>query len=540
MSFTGKLFTVSTIKNKCLFEVKYATISRICKPLISAFFLKFFCIFFTIYSNVVANIALSCYKLCMRCGSDTPFRKEWICIQDTILFGKYKIISKLGAGSSGVVYLAEHLKLKLYRAIKCIPKGAALTASLYSEDGFPAEAVLLKNLRHPGIPFIYDIDEDNSFIYMIEEYIQGDSLDVYLSCQDHFTEESAVEFCIQLCDILDYLHHLSPYPILYQDLKPEHIIVCGNQIKLIDFGIASFISDSSKQFQYYGTAGFAAPEALAGSPVSTGCDIYSVGKILQYMSDITGIRYSDSLAEIVAKATAYSATKRFETAADLRNALFRIRPAAQKQYPHLIRNIFVAGCKPGAGATHIAVSFVSALNKQGISSIYIADEQTDRFDSLTAYHTSLKEKDGIYRDKYFYGIPAYGLNVQDPLPSDAIRIKDCGCLNAKSIYQCDTADLMCIILCGSDWDMSDTLSFAQQIKVKKNITFICNYGNRQAARRISKLLQTPVYCFPCGNNPYRSTTEVERLVSVITKQKGERNKFFTLIKKGNAPAQPLA
>ncbi len=540
MSFTGKLFTVSAIKIKCLFEVKYATILYICKPLISAFFLIIFCIFFTKYSNVVANIALSCYKLCMRCGSDTPLRKEWICIEDTILFGKYKIISKLGAGSSGAVYLAEHLKLKLYRAIKRIPKSAAHTASLSSEDGFPAEAVLLKNLKHPGIPLIYDIDEDNSFIYMIEEYIQGDSLDVYLSCQDHFTEESAIEVCIQLCDILDYLHHLSPYPILYQDLKPEHIIVCGNQIKLIDFGIASFISDSVKQFQFYGTAGFAAPEALNGNPVNTGCDIFSLGKILQYMADITGIRYSASLSEIIAKATAHSATNRFETAAGFRNALLSIRPAAQKQYPHLIRNIYVAGCKPGAGSTHIAVSFVSALNKLGISSFYVAAEQSDRFSSLSAYHTSLKEQNGIYRDRYFRGIPAYGVNVQNPVPSDAIRIKDCGCLNPKSILQCDAADLMCIILCGSDWDMSDTLSFAQQIKAEKNITFICNYGNRQAARRISNLLQVPVYCFPCGNNPYRPTAEMERLVSVITKQKGEKHKFLTLIKKGNDPVQPLA
>lgn len=55
------------------------------------------------------------------------------------------------------------------------------------------------------------------------------------------SHELLIKFCIQLCDILDYLHHLMPYPILYQDLKPEHIIVCGNQIKLIDFGIASFL-----------------------------------------------------------------------------------------------------------------------------------------------------------------------------------------------------------------------------------------------------------------------------------------------------------
>ena len=78
-------------------------------------------------------------------------------IDTKLLFGKYRIISTLGAGSSGTVYLAEHLKLKVYRAIKCIPKDTARNTSNFSEEQLLKEAGLLKNLNHPGIPLIYDL-----------------------------------------------------------------------------------------------------------------------------------------------------------------------------------------------------------------------------------------------------------------------------------------------------------------------------------------------------------------------------------------------
>ena len=89
---------------------------------------------------------------------------------------------------------------------------------------------------------------------MIEEYIQGESLETFVSHQKSISEELIVKLGIQLCDIFTYLHHLSPYPILYQDLKPEHIILCGDQVKLLDFGIASFFTGFGKNFQLYGTS----------------------------------------------------------------------------------------------------------------------------------------------------------------------------------------------------------------------------------------------------------------------------------------------
>ena len=107
---------------------------------------------------------------------------------------------------------------------------------------------------------------------------------------------------MQICAVLDYLHHLSPYPILYQDLKPEHIILCGNQVKIIDFGIASFITVFGKNFQLYGTEGYAAPEALNGDTVTTASDIYSLGKVLEALARTCTPDCSETLTHIIEKA----------------------------------------------------------------------------------------------------------------------------------------------------------------------------------------------------------------------------------------------
>ena len=89
--------------------------------------------------------------------------------------GKYRFVSCLGKGNSSEVFLAEHRKLKAYRAVKCISKN-----SHSMQPQFLLEADILKNLKHPGIPTIYDVEEDNESFYIIEEYIQGQSLEAFV------------------------------------------------------------------------------------------------------------------------------------------------------------------------------------------------------------------------------------------------------------------------------------------------------------------------------------------------------------------------
>ena len=77
----------------------------------------------------------------------------------TILFGKYELCRLLGRGRNGTVYLAKHKELEEYRAIKQVPK------SCVDYDQFRKEDLILKDIRHPGIPVVYDLEEDEDFCY---------------------------------------------------------------------------------------------------------------------------------------------------------------------------------------------------------------------------------------------------------------------------------------------------------------------------------------------------------------------------------------
>ena len=155
-----------------------------------------------------------------------------------ILFGKYEVIKSIGEGSFSKVILVRHISLNHLRAVKVIPRNT----DKFSNDFF--EARILTELNHPGIPKIYDIEKDESNIYLVEEYIDGESLDEYLLHQQFISLERFLDICIELCEIFTYLHTKIPEPIIYKDLKPEHIIVCRERIKLIDFGISIYVSNS--------------------------------------------------------------------------------------------------------------------------------------------------------------------------------------------------------------------------------------------------------------------------------------------------------
>ena len=444
-------------------------------------------------------------------------------ITETILSGRYKILSTLGIGSTSTVYLAEHIKLKVYRAVKCIPKSTPMVTSL------TLEAALLKNLNHSGIPLIYDVEEDEQFFYMIEEFVQGESLDIYLSHQS-ISHELLLKFGIQLCDIFNYLHHLMPYPILYQDLKPEHIIVCGNELKLIDFGIASFFTGSGETYQIYGTKDFAAPEALAGLPVSPLSDIYSIGKILEYLSLHTADSGSSHFNKIIQKAISDCEADRYETARLLQEELEKELRFACPAVSHLRKEITVIGSKSGVGTTHIAISLASVLNQSGYSALYMEQHKTDSLHAMLRENPSVKERNGICYYRYFRGIPNYGPGIRLPKPKASIYVKDCG------VYEPDRTELdpeneYLFVLSGSPWDFERTILAGKRLLSSENVTFLCNYSNRAAAKKLAARLNRKVYCFPFDTDAFSCTPEKKQLFFHIFSLERRKTKFLNFIKR---------
>ena len=469
------------------------------------------------------NHFLHAITICKRCGTDTQ-RKEHISkILNTILFGKYELLSILGKGGTSPVYLAKHLTLKSYRAIKCIPR---------TEGPIPSqclEAELLKHLNHPGIPTLYDIDQDQDYFYIVEEYIQGESLDTFVSHQNYISQELIINFGIQLCDILIYLHQLSPYPVIYQDLKPEHIILCENHLKLIDFGIATFFTGSNKHFQFYGTKEFSAPEIQNGTCISPLSDLYSLGQVLQFLMHAGNSECSEQLKHVITKACSYNLQDRYETVACFKNALEQVATHTCFFRSHLYNKIIVLGSKHGIGTTHIAVSLVSILNQNGYHSIYLEQNDTENLQSFIRFNRLVYEKEGICYYKFFQGIPHYGSGIHIIPPTNALIVEDYGVYNELDLpYNTDT---LILFILGGEWDMERTIFAGLQLKHLEHLVFICNYGNKKAARQYARMLDKKVYCFPADTSPFSNSTEKEQFFFNILQLKRRRHKWFSFIKK---------
>ena len=210
-------------------------------------------------------------------------------MQDNSFHAKYKYIRKLGSGGCGEVYLAENINLGSLWAVKEIAKHRKTAISGYMEPE------ILKRLNHPALPRICDVYEDESRIYIIEDYIEGNSMKQELDANGKFDEYTVTDWGIQLCSVLEYLHCQRPNPIIYGDMKPHNIIVSKEGfVKLIDFGVSAVITQeadasggSSSQTSFIGTKGYAAPEQFTGSGISQRSDIYSLGMTLIQL--ITGI-----------------------------------------------------------------------------------------------------------------------------------------------------------------------------------------------------------------------------------------------------------
>lgn len=212
---------------------------------------------------------------------------------DTSIFeGKYKILGCLGSGGMGSVYVAEHIRLGNKWAVKETIKKPE------SKVDFLAEVNILKNLEHPLLPRIIDIFEDDKAIYIVEDYVEGESLDKYLSINKRAPEKKVLEWAKSLCEGLKYLHNQKPHPIIYRDMKPDNIMLKpdGN-IKLIDFGIArEYKKTATNDTIAIGTRGYAAPEQYGASQTDERTDIYSLGVTLYHL--VTGLSPNEPPYEI--------------------------------------------------------------------------------------------------------------------------------------------------------------------------------------------------------------------------------------------------
>ncbi|HXD48227.1 MAG TPA: serine/threonine-protein kinase [Gemmatimonadaceae bacterium] len=249
-----------------------------------------------------ADEAVAVAKVCPQCGGEYETGDRF-CPKDgsplrpksggdplvgRVIAERYLVLALLGEGGMGRVYLAEHVKMNRQCAIKVM--NPSLVNDTESSQRFAREASSAARILHPNVAAVFDYGESDKIVYLVMEYVDGESLSTILEASGALEPRRAIEIARQIADGLAAAHELG---IVHRDLKPDNVIVARNRSgkeipKIVDFGIAKAVSETpqdslTRSGLVIGTPEFMSPEQLLGDPLDARSDIYSLGCILYQM-----------------------------------------------------------------------------------------------------------------------------------------------------------------------------------------------------------------------------------------------------------------
>ena len=195
----------------------------------------------------------------------------------------YDLKEVIGKGKFSVVHLGIHKKTQQKVSVKIINKERIKTTE--DKELVRIEIGILKLCHHPNIVRLLDHLENENYIFIVTEFIDGDTLHKYFKKRKIvFTEAEACSIMVQIANGIKYLHK---YGIVHRDLKPENIMITKQNgsdiIKIMDFGLSKIVSSQEKLVDGYGTLSYVSPEVLLRTPYNKEVDIWSLGIILFYM-----------------------------------------------------------------------------------------------------------------------------------------------------------------------------------------------------------------------------------------------------------------
>jgi serine/threonine-protein kinase len=222
-------------------------------------------------------------------------------------FGDYKVVSQIGSGGMGEVYLAQDQKLNRHVALKLVRFGVG------AEDTarhFRREAQILASLNHPNIAQLYGAEiTAEGFSFLVMEYVEGLRIDKYCE-KNRLSIDDRLEMFVRVCGAVHYAHQRL---IIHRDLKPANILITKEgEPKLLDFGIAKLLgSETSKAgeqtmtFAAAMTPEYASPEQVRGETLTTASDVYSLGVILyELLTEQRPYRFKSRSGADIARAIA--------------------------------------------------------------------------------------------------------------------------------------------------------------------------------------------------------------------------------------------
>jgi serine/threonine protein kinase/lipopolysaccharide biosynthesis regulator YciM len=200
----------------------------------------------------------------------------------------YRIIQKLGAGGMGEVFLAEDTKLERKVAIKTLP--AKSIDDVNARRRLFREAKAAATLDHPNICSIHEVNEDGDCLFIVMQYVEGDTLAARL-LKSPLTTDEVLDIGIQIVEALSEAH---AHGVIHRDIKPHNVIVTPRgQVKVLDFGLARIVHNEqpadteakteqqlTEEGYIVGTVAYMSPEQLKGLQVDPRSDIFSLGVLL--------------------------------------------------------------------------------------------------------------------------------------------------------------------------------------------------------------------------------------------------------------------
>jgi len=185
--------------------------------------------------------------------------------------GKYLATDIIGRGAFSIVYKGLHTGLNMPVVIKMMRHNMALNDDFL--NNFHNEAKTIANLNHENIIKVFDFEERYRTLFIIEERIEGETLNDMLERLKTVTPAVAANFIFQICKGLEYAHRRG---IIHRDINPSNIFIqFDDRLKIVDFGLSCPVG--TEDFEFSGTVNYMAPEQIEGEAVDQRTDIYALG-----------------------------------------------------------------------------------------------------------------------------------------------------------------------------------------------------------------------------------------------------------------------